>query len=533
MRAPNVIKADARLFDREWRLQNLYKIRDENRRLVKLDFDKFPIQRKLFDYAKKKRFRGLRPLIPKGRKTGVSTFWLIFYLDDTIFNENTTSGIIAHHHKDVKKLFNIVKLGYRTCPDQIELSNGKTWTKPKANTESVDELRFDDLNSAIYVGIESRGETNNNLHISEAAFIQDEDRIKATLGSVPNITFGSNISVESTADGAGGWFYEQVMAALTGESNFTLFFFPWFSVPKHAIPCLDWKPGEKELKMRADVLRKVGVLLSDNQLYWWNRTKLDQGRLMDQEFPTFLEDAFLVAGSLAFEEEFLRFIKVKEPIRKHRVEIERVYVDDSGVEVVKNVGKAFYEVTIFAEPRPNRRYVLGGDPSEGVNKDNSVLEVYDCTTLEQVAEFVNNSIPPKEFARVVDKVGRMYNMALAAIELNNHGHAVLGELKLLYSNIYKREYFDEKTNKKTKKLGFTTDSHTRDLILDDFEDLIRRCSVKINSAILLSELFTFIVNKDGKREAKSGTHDDTVMASAIALKVARLPRSTFVIASVP
>jgi len=523
-------KSDACLADREWRLSRLYKIRDENRQLVNLDIDKFPNQRKLFDILKSLNFRGIRILIPKSRKMGVSTFFLLMWLDDTIFTPNTTTCIIAHTKTDVQKLLHIVKTAYENMPSQIRLSDGRVWKKPLATTENKNELSFDEIGSRIFVAIQSRGDTPNNLHISEAAHIADEDRILATLGAVPSIQFGSNISIESTCNGMGGWFQTIVTESEAGHSNFMLVFLPWFAVPKYALPVpSDWQAGKTELELQAKVKERHGIMLSMEQLYWWHRTKKDQGQLMDQEFPTFLEDAFLASGRLAFDDQYLRLIRSKPPIRVMDVEIDRIIPRNDGVTVTTHKEKVTYGVDIFVEPKKNHRYVLGGDPAEGINQDNSVIEVIDVMTLEQVAEFVCGSIPPKEFAHVVDKVCRYYNMALAAIERNNHGGTVLEELKLIYPYIYKREAFDEKTRKKTSKLGFVTDSHTRDLILDQFDQLLRECNVIIHSAILRAELFTFIVNEDDKREAKPGTHDDTIMASAIALKVARLPRSTFVI----
>lgn len=523
-------KSDACLADREWRLGRLYKIRDENRQLVNLDIDKFPNQRKLFDILKSLGFRGIRILIPKGRKMGVSTFFLLMWLDDTIFKPNTTTCIMAHTKSDVQKLLNIVKTAYKHMPDKIALSNGRIWQKPRATTENKNELFFDKIGSKIFVAIESRGDTPNNLHISEAAHIAKEERILATLGAVPGIQFGSNISIESTCNGMGGWFQTIVTESEAGHSNFMLVFLPWFAVPKYALPTpSDWTPGKVEIDLRAKVKERHGITLSDDQLYWWHRTKKDQGQLMDQEFPTFLDDAFLASGRLAFDEAYLRLLKSRPPIRTMDIEIDRIIPRSDGVTVTTKKEKITYSVDIYAEPKKGHRYVLGGDPAEGVGGDNSVAEIIDVMTLEQVGEFVSNSIPPKEFAHVVDKVCRYYNMALAAIERNNHGGTVLEELKMIYPNIYKREVFDEKTRKKTSKLGFITDSHTRDLILDEFDQLLRECNVLIHSAILRAELFTFIVNEDDKRVAKPGTHDDTIMASAIALKVARLPRSTFVI----
>lgn len=528
---PSILRERLRKFgDKEWRLRNLYKIKNENRQLVNLDIDKFPNQRRLFGILKALGFRGIRILIPKGRKMGVSTLFLILWLDDTIFTPNTTTCIMAHTKGDVQKLLNIVKTAYKHMPEEVKLGDGTIWKKPKASTDNKNELFFDDIGSKIYVTIESRGDTPNNLHISEAAHIKDDDRIRATIGSVPVITEGSNISVESTCNGMGGWFHMTVTEAEAGHSNYSLVFIPWFAVPKYALPITDdWVPGITELAIRKKVFERHKITLTDEQLYWWNRTKLDQGNLMDQEFPTFLEDAFLSSGRLAFVEEYLRAIRATEPIRQMEIEIERSIPRTDGETVRVHKEKVQYLVDIFVEPKKGHRYVLGGDPAEGIGGDNTVAEIFDVLSLEQVAEFVNNGIPPKEFAHLVDKVCRYYNMAVAAIERNNHGGTVLEELKLIYPNIYKREAFDEKKRKRSMKLGFLTDSHTRDLILDDLDMLLRECNVKIHSAILRAELFTFIVNEDDKREAKPGTHDDTIMASAIALKVARLPRSTFVI----
>jgi len=113
------------------------------------------------------------------------------------------------------------------------------------------------------------------------------------------------------------------------------------------------------------------------------------------------------------------------------------------------------------------------------------------------------------------------------VERNNHGHLVLDRLKDIYGNIFIRLVLDEKTKKQTRKLGWETNSATRDLILDEFEQLVADLSVKINSAILKSEMLTFVSDDTGRREAKQGKHDDTIIAFAIALKVARMPRTSF------
>lgn len=494
-------------WSKRWRLEHMYPIRTEDRGLRLLRMDDRPVQNVLFAKAEAKRHRGIRIINLKGRKQGVTTFWSLYYLDDTIFTPNTTSCIIAHKEKDVKKIFRTVKTAFYRAPEAIELSSGQTWHKPEANYDNVNELIFEDINSTIYVALESRGDTNNNLHISEAAHIPNaEERMAGTLESVPNIEYGSNITIESTAAGVGGWFHDTWYSSVAGETGFDDVFFPWFMKPTNRLtPPSDFFPTDEEKKLVASVIEHYNVTLDFPQLFWWRMKKATQRKLMNQEHPTFPDDAFMSSGLMAFEEMTLKRMVTKEPIRVTR----------SGIKV-------------FVEPKPGRRYVIGADPAEGVKKDASVAEVFDAVTLEQVAEFHSNTISPGDFGEfILPEMGHMYNEAMIAIERNNHGHTVIDRIKGVYTRLFMMMTFDERANKRTKKIGWLTNGHTRDLMLDDFEEVVEDGTVKVNSAILKSEMLTFVTNEDGKREAKTGYNDDTVMASAIAIKVARMPRSSY------
>ncbi len=494
-------KGDAKLFSRRWRLSNCYYIRDESRRLVlfKPNF----IQRLLIRYAEKRGWRGLRIIIDKARKEGVSTFWLLVYLDDTIFTPNTTSGIVAHKREDVQKLFKIVRLAYKHMPTRMRLSDGRLWVKPTAEYDNKNELAFESINSRIYVALESRGDTNNNLHISEAAYITNPAKITSSLASVPPIDTGSNITIESTGE-PGGWFEETWNDCVASEGAFDPLFFAWFDVPKHSLAAPSgFAPTAEEAKMRDAVLARRKTKLTDDQLFWWRETKKQQKKRMGMEFPTFPEDSFFAAVGMIFDEDRVKEIAPRPPIRIWR------------------------KVLIWKEPVKGRRYIVSGDPAEGVSGDYSALVVIDAETLEVVAAYRSNTIKPAKFAKVIARVAKHYNNAVAAVELNNHGHTVLDRLKDIYGNIYMKTTLDEKTGKKTKKLGWETNSHTRDLILDKLEELVGDGSILIFWNVLKSEMMTFVTDSDGHRAAKQGCHDDTVMALAIAVQVASMPKASF------
>lgn len=506
------------ILNKRWRLEHLYKIKTEDARLTQFKFNED--QKVLWNYCEKKGHRGLEAIITKARKKGVSTYWLLYYLDDTLWTPNTTSIILADKEKNLRKLFRIVKLAYNTCPASVKLECGKTWCKPAANYDNVNELTFNGINSTIYIALESRGDTPSNLHVSEAAHIKDvEQRLIPTIAAVPP-GGRANVTIESTANGVGDWFEETCSECQAGQGSYDLFFFAWWTKKaNYILPLKDYRPSEAALHKASLVLARHGIKLSLGQLCWWESTKRKQRRIMDQENPTVYEDCFLTSAGMVFDGEAMQKIIPRAAIARRPIK----------VETAEGNTETFY-ADIFVEPKPGRRYVLGGDPAEGVGGDRSVIEVLDTLTQEQVAELVSDKLKPAQMSVAVDNLGKYYNNAIAAIERNNHGHTVLDRLKDLYGNIFCMVVIDEKTNKKTKKMGWLTTGGpggNRDLLLDTFEQVVAELSVKINSAILKSEMLTFVTDDTGKREAKQGKHDDTIIAFAIALKVARMPRTSF------
>jgi hypothetical protein len=98
-----------------------------------------------------------------------------------------------------------------------------------------------------------------------------------------------------------------------------------------------------------------------------------------------------------------------------------------------------------------------------------------------------------------------------AVERNNHGHAVLLELKehINYDNLYM--HTDE-------KLGWKTDSITRPVMLNTFISAVDEGELEIHDKEILSECMT-LINNSGKIQASEGKHDDCIVASSIGLQL--------------
>jgi hypothetical protein len=208
-----------KLASKLWRLDNLYFIKTKDMRQVPLRLNR--AQRDFLTRRSRKAY------ILKARQLGFTTACLIDMLDDTIFTPNMNSAIIAHERDKVVKLFEIVKRAFEHLDPIL---------KPRVSFDNRNELYFLDLDSKIYVAMDTRGETVHNLHISELAYIENADR--RMTGILESVPAGGKITYETTADGMMGYAFEEWNDP---DSEFEKFFYPWFFDPDYAT--LRVRPG--------------------------------------------------------------------------------------------------------------------------------------------------------------------------------------------------------------------------------------------------------------------------------------------------
>jgi hypothetical protein len=200
-------------------------------------------------------------------------------------------------------------------------------------------------------------------------------------------------------------------------------------------------------------------------------------------------------------------------------------------------------LSIWEHPRRRgtRRYVMSVDVSDGLGQDYSAIDVIRQPTIEepaeQVAQYITNTLDPKQLAFVCDAIGRYYAdadqvEALAAIETNSHGLATQDTLQLHlgYSHFYLWEYADAASPERrySTRIGWMTSPRTRPLLLASFHGAITTFDpisslpdLILNSPITRGELRHFVTESTiGEAEAARGQHDDCVMAAAIGFYVA-------------
>jgi hypothetical protein len=135
---------------------------------------------------------------------------------------------------------------------------------------------------------------------------------------------------------------------------------------------------------------------------------------------------------------------------------------------------------------------------------------------EEVA-FFRGQLPPSAFAKKLKEICDIFTTGfrtpILAVEMNNHGHAVL--LKLIETYHYGNLYFRKD---KEDEPGWNTNLLTRPIMIDQLIETVGDELVKFHSEQTHKEI-AMLVEKNGKIQAPSGKTDDCVMSAAIGVQV--------------
>lgn len=216
--------SDVRLKDKDWRINNLYKIRNKEGKLIK-----FRRNRAQNHYAENKWFRNL---ILKSRQLGFTTDEAIDSLDDVLFTPNTDALLIAHNLEAGESIFD-KKISFAW--DKLPLEIKQLY---QIDTKTSKTLKFGFQKkgfSSIAVDTSGRSGTYQRVHITELAEIAKKypkkipDIIEGTIPAIPTT---GRLDIESTSQGGSGEFYEMFIEAWergqpTQNQQYKAHFYNW------------------------------------------------------------------------------------------------------------------------------------------------------------------------------------------------------------------------------------------------------------------------------------------------------------------
>lgn len=501
------------------------KIKTESGDIVPLVFNNIQkiIVEKVMDDLRNE--RPIRYIILKARKEGVSTLVEALIYWWTATHPNVDSKIVAHDQKTAETLYGMFVRYYDNCNPLF---------KPSTKYNTRNDLTFDNdegtgIKSQIDVATAKstgtgRGQTINWMHGSEVSLWPDGSELMAGLmQAVPKLP-NTAIFLESTANGLGDFFHKTWQAAKAGNSVFQPIFFSWMDRETYVRPVPEnWVLTADEQKIKDE----YGA--TDEQLSWRREAMkefADDERKFYQEYPLTDIEAFLSSGNARFNTAAL--IKMDEQAREpgtyelieSKNDEGKIIFNKRKDTVTKPIPVPGAPLKIWKRPVEGRSYVMGVDVAEGIGGDYSVATVMDEDEMETVARW-RGDCEPAELGEVIRDLGVYYNHALIACEINNHGLTTVQRLRdLHYDNIYRRERGeDERFEEYTSKLGWKTDRKTKPLMVNSLSEAIYTGKLKDYDHTFINECLEYVVDDRGKTNAQIGCHDDTVIATAIALQV--------------
>ena len=421
--------------------------------------------------------RGQKNIVLKARQMGITSWIAARFFLKTITIPGTLTVLCAHTREASESLFAIVQRLWQNLPDDLRQDT------LKLSRSSANRMVFRALDSefrVISAGEENagRGLTMQNLHLSEIGRWPGD--AQATLAGLrAALAPGGEMTLESTPCGAYGAFYEEWTHA--DESGLVQHFFPWWLEPAYTgSTALQLTQPEKELSLLHQ--------LSPEQIGYRRELERNFRGLREQEYAEDPDSCFKASGDCCFRIEPIerRLRDLREPVSTRR---------DGALE-------------IWLPPVASAEYLLGVDTAGGGrNGDYAAIQVIERVSGLQCAELRERLIP-QDLAQVAAELAREYNRALIAVERNNHGAAVIAYLdtKEHYDRLYTQH----------GAAGWLTTAGNKPAMISRIGALLEDVDCYFYSRRLLTECRTFLSLMNGSVGAAPGTHDDCLMAMAVA-----------------
>jgi hypothetical protein len=444
----------------------------------KIPFEAYEFQRRLVDcYWKNVNTIALLP-----RQAGKTTTAAGFLLWYAMFEENVTVLIAANKFRAATEIMDRIKFAYEELPD---------WLRAGVATYNVQDIKFDNgsrIKATTTTPDSGRGMSISLLYLDEFAFVKPRIAEEFWTAMAPTLATGGKCIITSTPNSDEDKFAEIWIGANkivdewgnTVPNGLGINGFRAFKAHYSEVPGRDEAWAQRE---RA----KVGA------------DKFD--REYGCEFIT-ADETLINAVTL---------LKLQ------------------GVEPISKTG----EVRWYDEIRPGKSYVCALDPSAGVGKDYSAIEVFSLPDMKQVAEWCHNRTSiPNQVKTLQNLVNYLYNEQKKlpdhrgepdiyfTVENNSWGEAALLTINEIGEENFNGQMLNEPRVRgmARPRKGLNTNGRTKSMACTKLKSLIESDKLKVYSKLLVRQL-KFFVAKGDSFAAKQGENDDCVMASLMCIRM--------------
>lgn len=400
-----------------------------------------------------------RDLILKARQLGFST-----YMQGEIIRRATTKTItgitLAHDSETTDKLRHIADRFYNNWA-------GGNFIRPLRKYANATLTTYPEFDSSIVIATAGntnagRGGTYSDFHGSEVAFWPDAEKIiaGAMQGGDPDVV------LESTPNGAQGYFYELCMDAMDGDdSSWKLHFYPWWWDDAYRLPI---EPDEDFLLSEEEIEFAKKHSLDNEQIKWRRSKQKELKGLFKQEYPEDPLTCFLTSGNSYFGD-----------------------ISDK------------YTAPHGATWQEGHNYGAGLD--WGQTNDYTALIVIDGTTKQMVDHLHIRQLEWEEQRKRVKQLYDKWHLKFIVAEENSIGSVNIEALHKLGMQV----------------IPFTTTNLSKSELMSDLYESIHTGGLRLQDlAILKHELMIFISKQTAtgiwRLAAEGDGHDDIVIALGLA-----------------
>jgi hypothetical protein len=480
----------------------------------------------------------------KCRRLGISTYFCADYLSDAVIEDGHHVRIVAQDPKTVGALMKVIKTMYDNLRDEI---------KPVSKYNSKYELQFENDSrisvSCVVPGHEEqgRGDTFTRLHLTEIPFWNGDAETAAT--ALCDAAKGGKISGESTAKGVGDWFHRKFTQGKRNEGGIRSHFFEWWWNENYQIADARFELENGDIYLLAGREHRGQTLdtLSEEEKQRAQISTYDDKEQRDKNLPMQSEwnCARQIATHLAkvgeienkdlcFEDAVARRLAWRrQEISKKGEKKFRVEYPENDVDPFAQTGGSIFDYSytkVACEQRgaeAGHSYLVICDPSIGIegSGDPAVTTVIDRVTGEQVYSWRGWEKQDSQGRRCCDLSDKYFGADI--VVESNMGEGVIIEIENLGYGHRLYRYIDVQTQRdidegkismmdamERARPGLPMTDKIKRVSITLFEKAWREGEFKASSQNLCDEATVFV--QDGnKMGAKSGYHDDEIMACAI------------------
>lgn len=491
----------------------------------------------------------IRVVLLKARQWGGSTLVQQFFAWIQVFHRKNWNSVIAAHTQTaaqgIREMFATMAEHHPKDVFDVEL-------KAYAGTQHTKVLK--DRGCIISVGsIQNpnalRSSALKMMHCSEVGMWKDTPKRKAAdfitsmKSSVPRIPY-TCIVIESTAKGVGDYFHKTWLEAEAGESGYTPVFVAWFEMTEYWEAFRDEEEKIRFVQSMTDkeLYRfECGATLEGLKWYRAERKEQPSDWIMQEEFPSTPEEAFISSGRLVFDLGDIRQMTqfTSDPKFVGELTADALYgtkaIDDSLHFVPSLAGSLFLWAMPDKEKDVRNRYIVSMDIGGKSDKaDWTVISVIDRYMLlkggyeECIGTWRFHLDQDLAVWRAV-QLAKFFNNALLVVEFNSldakttegdHTLTILDEIVGQYRNIYYRDDPTKVREGLAPHYGFHTNQASKRDVITQLARRLRDKTFLENDKRMLDECAVYEQKANSASfGALDGCHDDILMSRGIGLKV--------------